>query len=311
MENSSGHFVFVLDGLNDTRANKHIYFVFGLIVYIMTVFINLLITLTVILDKTLHEPMYIFICNMFVNGILGASAFYPKILADLLAEYVISYVGCLSQVGIIYSYVFCEYTCLTVMSYDRYISICKPLEYHSIMTLQKVLKLLVLIWLCSILESSVGLVFTAQLRLCGNVIDKIYCSNWEIVKLSCTDVTVNNVYAHVLIVFHVSQALFIIVSYFCIIRASLKSKTQWAKFMQTCLPHLIVLTNVTIALLFDSMYARYGKSQGLQALRNILGIEFLVVPPLLNPIIYGFKLTQIRKGLVKVYRHRFKALLHS
>ncbi|KAI5099010.1 odorant receptor, family E, subfamily 126, member 3, partial [Silurus meridionalis] len=165
MENSSGHFVFVLDGLNDTRANKHIYFVFGLIVYIMTVFINLLITLTVILDKTLHEPMYIFICNMFVNGILGASAFYPKILADLLAEYVISYVGCLSQVGIIYSYVFCEYTCLTVMSYDRYISICKPLEYYSIMTLQKVLKLLVLIWLCSILESSVGLVFTAQLRL--------------------------------------------------------------------------------------------------------------------------------------------------
>ncbi|KAI5615882.1 odorant receptor, family E, subfamily 126, member 3, partial [Silurus asotus] len=99
-----------------------IYFAFGLIVYSMTLFINLSITLTVILDKTLHEPMYIFICNMLFNGILGASAFYPKILADLLAEYhVISYAGCLSQVGFIYSYVFCEFTCLTVMSYDRYI----------------------------------------------------------------------------------------------------------------------------------------------------------------------------------------------
>ncbi|KAI5625648.1 odorant receptor, family E, subfamily 126, member 3, partial [Silurus asotus] len=305
MENSSEELMYVLHGLNDTRTNKHIYFAFGAIVYSMTLFINLTLTITVFLDKSLHEPMYIFICNLFINGILGASAFYPKILADLLAEYhVISYAGCLSQGYIIYSYVFCEYTCLTVMSYDRYISICNPLEYHSIMTLQKVFKLLVLIWLCSILESSVGLVFTAQLRLCGNVIDKIYCSNWEVVKLSCTDVTVNNVYGYIIILFNVFQALFIIVSYFCIIRASLKSKTQWAKFMQTCLPHLIVLTNVTIALLFDSMYARYGKSQGLQALRNILGIEFLVVPPLLNPIIYGFKLTQIRKGLVKVYRQR-------
>ncbi|KAI5625641.1 odorant receptor, family E, subfamily 126, member 3, partial [Silurus asotus] len=304
-ENSSGEYMFVIHGLNDTRTNKHIYFAFGLIVYSMTLFINLSITITIILDKTLHEPMYIFICNMFFNGILGASAFYPKILADLLAEYhIISYVGCLSQAYIIYSYVFCEYTCLTVMSYDRYISICKPLEYHSIMTLQKCFKLLILSWFCSILESTVGVMFTAQLRLCGNVIDKLYCSNWEVVKLSCTDVTVNNVYGYVLMVIHVSQAVFIIVSYISIIRASLRSKTQWAKFMQTCLPHLIALTNFTIAVIFDSMYARYGKSQGLQALRNMLGIEFLVVPPLLNPIIYGVKLTQIRKGLVKTFLHR-------
>ncbi|KAI5625642.1 odorant receptor, family E, subfamily 126, member 3, partial [Silurus asotus] len=304
-ENSSVEYMFVIHGLNDTRTNKHIYFAFGLIVYSMTLFINLSITITIILDKTLHEPMYIFICNMFFNGILGASAFYPKILADLLAEYhVISYVGCLSQAYIIYSYVFCEYTCLTVMSYDRYISICKPLEYHSIMTLQKCFKLLILSWLGSILESTVGMMLTAQLRLCGNVIDKLYCSNWEVVKLSCTDVTVNNVYGYILMVIHVSQAVFIIVSYISIIRASLRSKTQWAKFMQTCLPHLIALTNFTIAVIFDFMYARYGKSQGLQALRNMLGIEFLVVPPLLNPIIYGFKLTQIRKGLVKTFLHR-------
>ncbi|XP_026790434.1 olfactory receptor 142-like [Pangasianodon hypophthalmus] len=312
MENSSGEFMFVLHGLNDTRTNKNIYFAFGLIVYSMTLFINLTLAITVILDKTLHEPMYIFICNLFVNGILGASAFYPKILADLLSEYhFTSYIGCLSQVNIIYSYVFCEYTCLTVMSYDRYVSICKPLEYHSIMTLQKGLKLLILIWLCSLLESTVGILFTAQLPLCGNVIDKLYCSNWEVVKLSCTDVTVNNVYGYFLIFSHVSQAVFIIVSYICIIRASLRSRTQWAKFMQTCLPHLIALTNFTIALLFDVMYARYGRSQGLQALRNILGIEFLVVPPLLNPIMYGFKLTQIRQGLLKMYRHRCKALQHS
>lgn len=105
---------------------------------------------------------------------------------------------CLSLISIIYSYVFCEYTCLTVMSYDRYLSICKPLEYHSIMKFQKGLKLLILTWLFSILESAVGLLFTAQLPLCGNVIDKLYCSNWEVVQLSCTDVTVNNLYGYFL-----------------------------------------------------------------------------------------------------------------
>ncbi|XP_058270314.1 olfactory receptor 4E2-like [Hemibagrus wyckioides] len=309
MKNSSGEFMFVLHGLNDTWTNKYIYFAFGLTVYIMTLFINLALVIIVILDKTLHEPMYMFICNMFVNGMLGASVFYPKILADLLSEYhVISYIGCLSQMYIIYSYIFCEYTCLTVMSYDRYISICKPLEYHSIMTPQKGIKLLIFTWVCSILESTVGVLLTAQLPLCGNVIDKIYCSNWEVVKLSCTDVTLNNVYGYFLILSHAFQAVFIIVSYICIIRASLRSKTQWAKFMQTCLPHLIALTNFAIALLFDVMYARYGKNQAMQALRNILGLEFLVVPPLLNPIIYGFKLTQIRQGLLKIYRHRCKAL---
>lgn len=272
----------------------------------------MILAITVILDKTLHEPMYIFLCNLFFNGIIGASAFYPKILADLLSKYnVISYIGCLSQVSIIYSYLFCEYTCLTVMSYDRYMFICRPLEYHSIMTLHKVLQLLILTWFCSLLESSVGILFTSQLPLCGNVIDKLYCSNWEVVKLSCTDVTVNNVYGYFLLFSHVSQAVFIIVSYICIIRASLRSKAQWAKFMQTCLPHLISLINFNIALLFDVMYARYGKSQGLQALRNILGIEFLVVPPLLNPVIYGFKLTQIRQGLLKMYWHRCKALQNS
>ncbi|KAK2831471.1 hypothetical protein Q7C36_016557 [Tachysurus vachellii] len=312
MENSSGEFMFVLQGLNDTWTNRYIYFAFGLIIYIMTFSLNLTLAITIILDKTLHEPMYIFICNLFVNGILGASAFYPKILADLLSKYhVISYIGCLSQVNIIYCYIFCEYTCLTVMSYDRYISICKPLEYHSIMTPQKCLKLLIITWFCSILEAVIGVLLTARLPLCSNVIDKLYCSNWEVVKLSCTDVTVNSVYGYFIIVSHTSQAVFIIVSYICIIRASLRSKTQWAKFMQTCLPHLIALTNFTISLLFDVMYARYGKIQGLQALRNILGIELFVGPPLLNPIIYGFKLTQIRQGFVKIYRQRRKALPHS
>uniref|UniRef100_A0A8B9RBI7 G-protein coupled receptors family 1 profile domain-containing protein n=1 Tax=Astyanax mexicanus TaxID=7994 RepID=A0A8B9RBI7_ASTMX len=312
MENSSGEFLFVLHGLNDTRTNKQIYFAFGLLIYIFTFFVNFTLALTIILDKVLHEPMYLFICNLYVNGICGASAFYPKILADLLSDSnVVSYTGCVAQTFIIYWYTFCEFLCLTIMAYDRYAAICRPLEYHSIMTNQKVLKLLLFTWLFSLLETSVGAMLTVRLPLCGRDIDKIYCSNWEIVKLACTSVIVNNVYGYILIIVHVSQAAFIIISYIRIIRASIQSKAQRTKFMQTCLPHLITLINFTLSILFDVMYARYGQSQQMQALRNILGMEFLVVPPLLNPIIYGIKITQIRHRFKQVYSHVRKAVKHN
>ncbi|XP_066502938.1 olfactory receptor 1-like [Hoplias malabaricus] len=307
MENSSGEFMFVLHGLNDSRTNKYIYFAFGLVVYIVTVIVNLTLIIIIIVEKTLHEPMYLFICNLHVNGICGASYFYPKILADLLSDtHVISYIGCLSQIFLIFWYAFCEFTCLTIMAFDRYVAICKPLEYHCIMNQQKVLKLLMFTWLYSLTQTSIGAVLTARLSLCGNDIDKIFCSNWEVVKLSCTDVTPNNIYGYVLTLSQVSQAIFIVISYIRIIRASLRSKTEQVKFMQTCLPHLITLINFTMSLVFDVMYARYGTSQG-QLLRNIFGVEFLVVPPLLNPIIYGMKMTQIRRQFVQIYSRKLKA----
>ncbi|XP_076832083.1 olfactory receptor 4B13-like [Brachyhypopomus gauderio] len=309
MENSTEEFMFVLHGLNDTATNRHIYFTFGLLVYILTIFVNLMLVITVILDKTLHEPMYLFICSLFINGIWGASAFYPKILADLLSDsQVVSYIPCLAQTCVIFCYALCELTCLTVMAHDRYVAICKPLEYLTIMTHQKVMKLLAFSWLFSFLQTAIGAVLTVRLPLCGNDIDMLYCSNWEVVKLSCKDVTMMDVYGYILIIYHISQVIFVIVSYIHIIRTSLQSKTGRVKFMQTCLPHLITLTNFTVSLLFDIIYSRHVKNKTHQALHNILGMEFLVVPPLLNPIIYGMNLTQMRRQFVKLYVNKFKAL---
>ncbi|XP_007236845.3 olfactory receptor 51E1-like [Astyanax mexicanus] len=312
LDNSSKEFVFVLSGLNDTRTNKHIYFSVGLIVYIVTLFVNLTLLFTIILDRSLHEPMYIFICNLYVNGICGASAFYPKILVDLFSNsHVISFTGCMLQISVIHCYILCEYTCLTAMAYDRYVAICKPLQYHNIMTQRKVVKLLVIIWLFTILEVSAGTALTAQTPLCGNTIDKMYCFYWDVVKLSCTDITVHSLYGYIIICLHFSQAVFITVSYIHIIRACVKSKKERVKFMQTCLPHLITLMNFTVSVLLDVMYARYGSGQDRQALRNIFGMEFMVVPPLLNPIIYGLKMTQIRRRFLHIYRHRLKAVQQS
>lgn len=231
MENNS-EIVFFLQGLNETRTNKQIYFTFTLILYLFTIFANLTLIFTIFLEKMLHEPMYIFLCNLCINGIYGASSFYPKLLHDLMADaHVISYTGCLTQIFFVYSYAFCEFTNLTVMAYDRYAAICKPLQYHTLITAKKVGQLLLLTWIFSLSESIIGTVLTTRLPLCGVHIDKMYCTNWEVVKLSCTDTILNNIYGFVLTVSHVFQTMLILVSYINIIKASLKSKADRGKFM--------------------------------------------------------------------------------
>ncbi|XP_036393727.1 olfactory receptor 51E1-like [Megalops cyprinoides] len=309
MEDSSMEIVFKLQGLNETTTNKQIYFAFTLLSYLFTIFVNLTLIVTIFLEKMLHEPMYIFLCNLCINGIFGASTFYPKLFIDFLSDmHVISYIACMGQMFAIYSYVFCEFTTLTVMAYDRYVAICKPLNYHSIITPRRVMKLLLITWLFSLCESAIGMSLVTRLPLCGFDIDKLYCTNWAVVKLSCADTTANNIYGYILIVSHILQALLIMVSYIHIIRASVRSRAEQNKFMQTCLPHLISLTNFTIALAFDVLYARYGSSSRLQSFRNFLAVEYLIVPPLLNPLIYGIKLNQIRTRIMRLCSRKIHAV---
>ncbi|XP_034149409.1 putative olfactory receptor 7A2 [Esox lucius] len=300
--NSSQEIVFVLHGINMTQKYKQIYFSFTLTLYLLTIFVNLTLIFTIFWDKMLHDPMYLFICNLCINGIYGSSAFYPRILYDLLFDsYVITYSGCMTQIFLIYSYIISDCTTLTVMAYDRYVAICKPLHYHSILTIQKVWTLILLTWLFSWLESGILVLLTARLPLCGVDIDKLYCSNWAVVKLSCGDTTLNNLYGFILILSHLCQMTLILISYVNIIKVSLRSRADRKTSMKTCLPHLITLTNFVISVIFDVMYARYGSDTSLLALRNIMSVEYLVVPPLVNPIIYGMKLTPIRNRVGQMF----------
>ncbi|XP_051255019.1 olfactory receptor 15-like [Dicentrarchus labrax] len=296
MQNNS-EMIIELQGLNDSLANRQIYFALALTSYLITIFVNLMLIATVCVEKSLHEPLYIFLCNLCLNGICGASSFYPKLLHDLLADsHIITYGGCLTQIFVVYSYVFCEFTSLTIMAFDRYLAICRPLQYRTLMTVQRVVQLLLLTWSFTLLETAVGVILTARLPLCGRHVTKIFCTNWEVVKLACSDTTVNNVYGFVLTFSHLSQTGLILVSYGYLVRAALKLQSSRRKFIQTCLPHLITLLVFTTSLMFDTMYSRYGSST-LQALRNALAAEFLVVPPLINPIIYGINLHQIRSKI--------------
>uniref|UniRef100_A0A3B3SL46 Putative gustatory receptor clone PTE03 n=2 Tax=Paramormyrops kingsleyae TaxID=1676925 RepID=A0A3B3SL46_9TELE len=298
MENSSTEMIFFLSGLNDTRRNKLIYFFCSFFIYLFTIFVNMTLVVTVMLDRVLHEPMYIFLCNLCLNGIYGATGFYPKILLDLLSDsHIISYNACITQIFVVYSYILCEQANLTVMAYDRYVAICKPLEYHSIMTPGKVRKLLLVPWLLSFVEILISVLLIIRLPLCGSKIKRLYCSNWDVLKLSCVDTSVIHLCGYVMVGTHSIQALLIVFSYFHIIKTCVRSIAEQNKFMETCLPHLITLVNFSLSAVSDAVVAWFFSNGSLQALSNVLSIEYLVTPPLLNPLIYGLKLKQIRQSV--------------
>ncbi|XP_041920523.1 olfactory receptor 49-like [Alosa sapidissima] len=303
MENVSRVSVFKLSGLNFTSEYRYILFSLTLLCYPVILIINITVIYVIVMDKHLYKPMYIFLSNLCINALYGTLGFYPKFLSDLLSEHhVISYLGCLVQVFVIYSSALCEFSTLTVMAVDRYLAICRPLEYHSIMTNNTVIKCMVFSWFSPLLSMLVIVVLSSTLTLCGSNIEKLYCENWSIVKLSCYPTTVNNVFGYIVIIVYFIHSLFIMCSYIKLVRACIKSKEERKRFMQTCMPHLLSLLNVTLALLFDVMFTRYGTRNFSQDLQNFLAMEFLIIPPILNPLIYGLKLTKIRNQLLQIYQ---------
>ncbi|XP_036393227.1 olfactory receptor 52E8-like [Megalops cyprinoides] len=301
MENSSNIKVFTLSELNETPTNRLIYFSLTFLVYILILFVNLTLIFTILLEKSLHEPMYLFLCNLCINGLYGTAGFYPKFLSDLLFDsYVISYHACYIQIFVIYSSAKCDFSTLMAMAYDRYVAICKPLLYHSVMTDQMVFKLIAFSWIFPYFTMSLIIALSSRLPLCGSHIDKLYCENWSIVKLSCEATMVNNVSGFIIICTFVGFAFFIILSYIKLIMVCTKSREDRVKFMQTCLPHLFALINFTVTLVFDAMYSRYGSRNIPQGLRNFLALQFLIIPPIFNPIMYGLKLTEVRKRLLTI-----------
>ncbi|XP_041919014.1 olfactory receptor 2C3-like [Alosa sapidissima] len=250
----------------------------------------------VTVDKSLHEPMYIFISNLCANGLYGTVGFYPKILLDLRSDiHMISYSWCMIQTYVIYSSALCEMSVLTVMSYDRYVAICRPLQYHSILTPHAVLKLLVLAWACPLLAKAIGILLTSKVPICGSYIYKLFCDNPSILKLGCYRVIANQVWSMMAIAVYLVQLVFILISSANIIHVCISISDGRKKFSKTCVPHIVVMVIYIMTALFDVFYSWDGSVNLPIGVRNALAIQFLILPPLLNPIIYGLQLPQIRK----------------
>ena len=298
MENFSTFKFFIHSGLQELGVYKPLYFVLAFVLYILIITVNLTLILIVTIEKSLHEPMYIFLSNLCVNGLYGTVGFYPKFLLDLQSDvHTITYSWCIIQAYVIYTSAMCEITILTVMSYDRYVAICRPLQYHSILTPRGILKLLVLAWAYPLLISVISVLLTVRIPICGSQIRKLFCDNPSIIKLGCSKAVANQMFSMVLITVQILQIVFIFISYAHIVKVCISSSEGRTKFTKTCVPHIFVLVIFFMTSLFDVFYSWDGSENLPVSLRNALALQFLILPPLLNPIIYGLQLPQIRKVL--------------
>ncbi|KAM8855026.1 olfactory receptor 4B13-like [Spinachia spinachia] len=301
MHNSSHVRFFFLSGLNESMDLRVALFSVTLLCYCFIVLVNVAVVVAIVLDKNMHEPMYILLCTLCINGLYGTTGFYPKFLWDLLSPvHVISYSGCLVQALVMYSYGCSDLSILALMSYDRYVAICRPLVYHSVMSKKRLLVLVSLSWFTPFCVIGTNVFLTSRLKLCSQYIARLFCVNWVIVKLACypADTIVNNIVAYITIILYVFNGVFVVWSYVYVIKICVNSLEKRAKFMQTCVPHLTSLFFFVVTLLFDVLYMRFGSNSLPQRLKNFVAVQFLFLPPILNPLIYGFKLTKIRNRIL-------------
>ncbi|XP_072547862.1 olfactory receptor 4B13-like [Salminus brasiliensis] len=306
MANSTQFTTIVLAGYIDVGNVKYLYFTVLLLLYMAIILANSLLIGVISLERSLHEPMYIFLCSLSVNELYGSAAFFPAILTHMLSKSnEVAIVFCYAQIFSLYTYASVELGNLAIMSYDRYTAICYPLLYSSIMTHSRVCLLIGLVWLVSFAKFTINLVLNVQLELCGNVIEKVWCDNYLLVKLACSDTIVNNIYGTAGAIFSILFPLLLIsYSYIKIWRACLSSSAETTqKAIRTCTPHLASLLNFSFGCSFEIFSSRFHKLYMPPVLRVIISVYFVICPPLLNPIMYGIRLSKIKRAFkTKIYQ---------
>ncbi|XP_069828902.1 olfactory receptor 52N1-like [Dendropsophus ebraccatus] len=293
---------------------RYLYSFAAFLAYLLVIFFNCSVIMNVLLHKALQEPMYIFVAMLCFNGIYGTTAFLPYLMFNLMNNLkTITYSGCLIQVFCLHTYAGCEMTILTVMAYDRYVCICNPLRYNTIMTLANVFRLVTLAWLYTIILVGVHMVLTVRLPLCDTIILKVYCDNWSVVRLSCIDITFNNVYGlFIASSFTAFMPMLIVISYIQILRVCKKSSKDFrAKALQTCMPHLISIANFASNLFFELLVYRFIPENFNYEVRTVMSVQVIVGPPLLNPLIYGLKVKKMREKILQTFHLKAKTKKHE
>ncbi|XP_054915838.1 olfactory receptor 11A1-like [Poeciliopsis prolifica] len=296
-----------LEGHVELDKYRHIFFAVMLAAYVCIVVSNLTIVYLIWTHRNLHEPMYIFIAALLLNSLVFSTNIYPKLLSDFLSEkQTVLYSACYFQFFLFYSLSGSEFLLLAAMAYDRYVSICKPLQYATIMGRSTVSIFLSLAWLVPASVTGVQVVLSSNIKLCTLNLDGILCNN-SIYKMYCVSSKVHIVFGALSVAFTaIFPLIFIVFSYTRILIISYRScKEVRKKAAQTCLPHLLVLISFSCLCAFDVIIVRLG-SDLTKLIRLIMTLQTVLYHPLLNPVIYGLKMKEISKQLKRLF-HQTKA----
>ncbi|XP_040510567.1 olfactory receptor 14J1-like [Gallus gallus] len=305
MPNSSSISEFLLLALADTRQLQLLHFWLLLGIYLAALLGNGLISTAVACDHRLHSPMYFFLLNLALLDLGCISTTLPKAMANALWHTRhISYAGCAAQVFFFVFFISAEYCILTIMSYDRYVAICKPLHYGTLLGSRACATMAAAAWGTVLLYSLLHTANTFSLPLCqGNAVDQFFCEIPQILKLSCSESYLREVG---LLLFSVCACLgcfvFIVVSYVQIFRAVLRMPSEQGrnKAFSTCLPHLAV-----VSLFVSTGFFAYVKPPSISSpfIDLTVALLYSVVPPTLNPIIYSMRNKEIKHALRKLLQY--------
>ncbi|XP_033842386.1 olfactory receptor 10R2-like [Periophthalmus magnuspinnatus] len=303
MENSTVPLYFNLTMFINIGHYRYPAFVVCLLIYCFIMFANAVLITVISREKSLHEPMYLFVACLSFNALYGSIGFFPRFLMDLLSDsHLISRPACFIQLYVIYTFAAYELTLLGVMAYDRYAAVCHPLHYHRKMTIKTVTVLATIAFVYPAFSISACLFLSMKLPLCGNKIHKVFCANWNIVKLSCISTVSNNILGMFVTITTVFCPLFFVLyTYLRIVLVCWKSSSEFkGKVFQNCLPHIVSFATYSITVFCDVSLSRYDLEKVNPILAVILSLEFVVITPILNPLVYGLKLPAIRKQISRI-----------
>eukprot|EP00076_Gallus_gallus_P049536 XP_427634.2 olfactory receptor 14A16-like [Gallus gallus] len=302
MPNSSSISEFLLLALADTRQLQLLHFWLLLGIYLAALLGNGLISTAVACDHRLHTPMYFFLLNLALLDLGCISTTLPKAMANALWHTrAISYAGCAAQVFFFLFFISAEYSLLTIMSYDRYVAICKPLHYGTLLGSRACATMAAAAWGTGLLYSLLHTANTFSLPLCqGNAVDQFFCEIPQILKLSCSDSYLREIWLLGVSASLVSGCfVFILFSYVQIFRAVLRIPSEQGqhKAFSTCLPHLAV-----VFLFLSTGMVAYLKphSETSSFLDLLVSLLYSVMPPTLNPLIYSLRNKELMCSVRKV-----------
>ncbi|XP_004584675.2 olfactory receptor 4F15-like [Ochotona princeps] len=297
--NYSAVFEFVFLGLSTYRPLQHFLLAFSALFYVIIVLGNLLVVFTVILDPHLHSPMYFLLGNLSFIDMCLSTVTVPKMLSDLyFGNNTISFQGCVTQIFALHVLGGSEMVLLIAMALDRYVAICKPLHYLSIMNPRMCTMLLSGAWVIGLLHSVAQLAFVVHLPFCGpNEIDSFYCDLPWFIKLACADtnrmefiVTANSGF--------ISTGTFflLIISYVFILATVWKrSSGGLSKALSTLSAHIIV-----VVLFFGPCIFVYVWPFPTVSVDKFLAILDFIITPILNPTIYALRNKDMKTAMKRL-----------
>ncbi|KAM9641513.1 olfactory receptor 4F3/4F16/4F29-like isoform 1-T1 [Trichechus inunguis] len=296
---------FVFLGLSNSWEIQLVLFVFSSMLYVASMMGNSLIILTVTSDPHLHSPVYFLLANLSFIDLGVSSVTTPKMIYDIFRKrkvisFVISFGGCIAQIFFIHVVGGVEMVLLIAMAFDRYVAICKPLHYLTIMSPRMCIFFLVSAWMIGLIHSVIQLAFVVNLPFCGlNVLDSFYCDLPQLIRLACTDtyqlelmVTANSG------LISVGSFFILIISYIVIIVTVQKHPSAGlSKALSTLSAHITV-----VVFFFGPLIFFYTWPSLSTQLDKFLAIFDALFTPFLNPIIYTFRNQEMKVAMRRVCR---------